>query len=246
HVSELGKTERDSLASATAHADAALDRSEQTAKQRNIADAATRLFMAQGYAEVSMDAIARAAGVSKATLYAYFASKERLFASLVGEACTRSGPGSPTLSDNAADVRETLATLAGQALRLMLEEQSLAVYRLVIAESAPFPELGHAFYERGPARGRRNLAAWLEQRWPEAGSAGRTRNSPPSSSRACSGRTCQCARCSASIRNRRRPRLRLPPPPRWTPSCAPTPPPDAPRVCSGSTPGFLWQDGDPN
>lgn len=146
-----------------AHAQAAADRTEQTPKQRDIADAATRLFMAQGYAQVSMDAIARAAGVSKATLYAYFASKERLFASLVGEACSRSGPSSVALAEDTADVRATLSALAGRTLRFMLEEQSLAIYRVVMAESARFPELGRAFYERGPAIGRRNLAAWLER-----------------------------------------------------------------------------------
>lgn len=158
-----------------AQADAASDRSEQTPKQRDIADAATRLFMAQGYAQVSMDVIARAAGVSKATLYAYFASKERLFASLVGDACTRSGPSSVVLSDNAADVRETLATLADRTLRFMLEEQSLAIYRVVMAESARFPELGRAFYERGPATGRRNLAVWLEHQM----AAGQLRRADP-------------------------------------------------------------------
>lgn len=132
-------------------------------KQRSIAEAATRLFMAEGYASVSMDAIARAAGVSKATLYAYFASKERLFAGLVGEACALSGPSSVPLPDSVTDVRATLTDLARRALRFMLEEQSLAIYRVVIAESARFPELGRAYYEHGPAVGRRVLAAWLER-----------------------------------------------------------------------------------
>ena len=54
---------------------------------RLVLDAATALFMAQGYGAVSMDAIARAAGVSKATLYAHFSSKDQLFATIIGEAC---------------------------------------------------------------------------------------------------------------------------------------------------------------
>lgn len=130
-------------------------------KQRCIAEAATRLFIAEGYESVSMDEIARAAGVSKATLYAHFASKERLFAGLVGEACTLSGPSSVPLPDSVTDVRATLTDLARRALRFMLEEHSLAIYRVVIAESARFPELGRAYYERGPAAGRRVLAAWI-------------------------------------------------------------------------------------
>ena len=156
--------------------DTVRERAEQTPKQRGIADAATRLFMAQGYADVSMDAIARAAGVSKATLYAYFASKERLFASLVGEACRVSGPASVVeLADGEADVRATLGTLADRTLRFMLEEKSLAIYRVVIAEAARFPELGRAFYERGPAVSRRSLIAWLERQM----AAGKLRSADP-------------------------------------------------------------------
>jgi TetR/AcrR family transcriptional regulator, mexJK operon transcriptional repressor len=139
------------------------DLADPTPKQRDIAAAATRLFMAQGYAAVSMDAIARAAGVSKATLYAYFASKDRLFASLVGAACMRSGPGSVELTGGETDIGAALTTLGERVLRFMLEEQSLAIYRVVMAEAARFPELGRAFYERGAGASRRHLATWLER-----------------------------------------------------------------------------------
>jgi TetR/AcrR family transcriptional regulator, mexJK operon transcriptional repressor len=151
------------------------ERSDASPKQRDIAEAATRLFMAHGYASVSMDAIARAAGVSKATLYAYFASKDRLFASLVGEACTRSGAGSVEVGEGEADIRSTLTTLGGRALRFMLEEPSLAIYRVVMAETVRFPELGRAFYERGVSASRRNLAAWLERQM----ASGRLRSRDP-------------------------------------------------------------------
>ncbi len=139
------------------------DQTDPTPKQRDIAEAATRLFMSQGYAAVSMDAIARAAGVSKATLYAYFASKDRLFASLVGAACKRSGPGSLEFTEGEADLRATLTALGDRVLRFMLEEQSLAIYRVVMAEAARFPELGRAFYERGASASRHHLATWLER-----------------------------------------------------------------------------------
>ncbi len=139
------------------------DLADPTPKQRDIAEAATRLFMAQGYAAVSMDAIARAAGVSKATLYAYFASKDRLFASLIGTACTRTGTTSLEFSEDEVDLRGALTQLGDRMLRFMLEPQSLAIYRVVMAEAARFPELGRAFYDRGAGASRRRLAAWLEQ-----------------------------------------------------------------------------------
>ncbi len=56
-------------------------------KRHAVLDAAATLFMAQGYGAVSMDSIAREAGVSKATLYAHFTSKDRLFATIITEAC---------------------------------------------------------------------------------------------------------------------------------------------------------------
>ena len=56
-------------------------------KRQAVIEAAGELFIAQGYGAVSMDAIARAAGVSKATLYAHFASKDKLFATIINEAC---------------------------------------------------------------------------------------------------------------------------------------------------------------
>ena len=139
------------------------DATEATPKQRDIAEAATRLFIEQGYAPVSMDAIARAAGVSKATLYSYFASKERLFANLVGVACSRSGAALGPLADGSADLRATLTELGNRALRYLLQKQSLAIYRVVMAESARFPELGRVFYESGAAISRRSFAAWVER-----------------------------------------------------------------------------------
>ena len=50
-----------------------------SAKRRQIIDGARQVFLAQGFDGASMGEIARTAGVSKGTLYVYFASKEDLF-----------------------------------------------------------------------------------------------------------------------------------------------------------------------
>src|ERR1700761_1490655 len=54
-----------------------------SAKRRQIIDGARSVFLAQGFDAASMSDIARAAGVSKGTLYVYFQSKEQLFAAIV-------------------------------------------------------------------------------------------------------------------------------------------------------------------
>src|SRR3954468_3961309 len=63
----------------------AVDPALDTAKRRQILDGARRVFLAQGFEGASMNDIARAAGVSKGTLYVYFENKERLFAAIVEE-----------------------------------------------------------------------------------------------------------------------------------------------------------------
>ncbi len=133
----------------------------ESPKRQLVLDAAAALFMAHGYGAVSMDAIARAAGVSKATLYAHFSSKDQLFATIVGEACQHRIALGELLPPDAADVRSALMAFGGRLLRFFLEERALALHRVVIGESTRFPELGRAFYESGPAVLLGTFAEWL-------------------------------------------------------------------------------------
>src|SRR3978361_663378 len=60
---------------------------EDSSKRRQILDGARKVFMDLGFDGASMGEIARSAGVSKGTLYVYFADKSRLFEAIVeGEA----------------------------------------------------------------------------------------------------------------------------------------------------------------
>ena len=58
---------------------------DDSAKRRQIIEGARTVFLAQGFDAASMNDIARAAGVSKGTLYVYFKSKEDLFEAIVEE-----------------------------------------------------------------------------------------------------------------------------------------------------------------
>ncbi len=127
-------------------------------KRRQVVEAAARLFMAQGYGATSMEAIAREAGVSKATLYAYFPGKDALFAAIVGEACAREAEARPCCPGaDEADLAGTLVALGEGYLSFLLRKEVLAIERVVMAEGPRFPELGRAFYESGPRR----MIAWL-------------------------------------------------------------------------------------
>src|ERR1700712_5927834 len=58
---------------------------DDSSKRRQILDGARKLFLDLGFDGASMGEIARAAGVSKGTLYVYFTDKNRLFEAIVEE-----------------------------------------------------------------------------------------------------------------------------------------------------------------
>ena len=140
---------------------AQLRQDSESPKRQLVLDAAADLFMAQGYGAVSMDSIARAAGVSKATLYAYFSSKDQLFATIIGEACRQNIAVVNYLPANEVDLRSALLSFAGNTLRFLLQDRALAIHRVVISESVRFPELGRAFYDNGPGMFRGVFGDWL-------------------------------------------------------------------------------------
>ena len=124
--------------------------------------AAERCFLVRGFGAVSMDAIAREAGVSKATVYAHFADKAALFGAVIARLSERFGGFSADALDPAA-VEASLTTLARRLLELVLSPEAVALNRIIIAEVTRFPELGEAFWEAGPARTRTQIETFLRR-----------------------------------------------------------------------------------
>lgn len=118
-------------------------------------------FMRTGYGDTSMDWIAKAAGVSKATLYSHFDSKPQLFAAMIGAECRRVALALVTPSAGTLDTRKTLLGAGEQFLEFLTSPAGLAMFRLVVGETARFPELGVAFYECAPAEMKARLSAYL-------------------------------------------------------------------------------------
>src|ERR1700751_4220503 len=84
---------------------------EESAKRRQIVDGARKVFLAQGFDAASMGEIARAAGVSKGTLYVYFENKEQLFEAIVGHECKAHAEQIFDLDPDDHDVEATLTRL---------------------------------------------------------------------------------------------------------------------------------------
>jgi AcrR family transcriptional regulator len=121
------------------------------ARVRRILAAARTLFLKLGYGETSMDAIARHAAVSKATLYSHFDGKDALFAALIVTECRHLSDEIGRRALDEPDIREALLRLAHDFNNLLCTGYGLTMYRIVVAEVPRFPELGRVFYDSGPA-----------------------------------------------------------------------------------------------
>jgi len=132
-------------------------------RRAQIVDIAHAAFLSDGYAATSMSTIAARVGGSKATLYNYFSSKEELFAAVV---CKKSEQLQVLLHNaqvEGGDFRSALQNFGERFLALLLREESIATYRLVVAECGRFPELGRTLYETGMKQGRGKLAEYFRQ-----------------------------------------------------------------------------------
>jgi len=140
-----------------------IERSEALAssKAESILAAAKRAFLAAGFTAVSMDAIAREAGVSKATVYAHFAGKEELFGAVIGRECERYFARVAGNELDPLDVRASLTVLGTRFLDLVLSPDGIALHRIILAEVTRLPALGEVFWRAGPERQRLQIEAFL-------------------------------------------------------------------------------------
>ncbi len=131
------------------------------AKRRQIMEGARTVFFSGGFDGASMNDIARVAGVSKGTLYAYFDSKEQLFEALIREDRSQQAERLCRFPREPGNPREFLAEFGRLLIEMMTRPEMIAQLRVVIAATGKFPRLGRAFYEAGPCYGVTKLAAQL-------------------------------------------------------------------------------------
>jgi AcrR family transcriptional regulator len=136
---------------------------EETAKCRQILDGARDVFLNVGFDAASMNEIARAAGVSKGTLYVYFSSKEALFEKLIRDERRMQAERVFSFDEETSDVRAVLKKLGASFLDSMTQPSSVAHTRTVIAVASKFPQIGRAFYEAGPSYGIDRLTEFLRK-----------------------------------------------------------------------------------
>ncbi len=130
------------------------------ARDERLLEIATRMFMEQGFDATSMDRLAEAAAIGKATLYGRYADKAALFAAVlrrrIFQIYAPLEEEFASAADATVDVTADLATiLRGVARRLLahaVSADTLALTRILSAQSGRFPELGRLAVREGSAR----------------------------------------------------------------------------------------------
>ena len=132
-------------------------------KYDQVLEGARQVFMADGFEGASVDEIARAAAVSKATLYSYFPDKRLLFMEVANAECARQSQEALDSIDMAAPPREVLNQAGHHFLRFITSTFGQQIFRICVAESDRFPEIGQSFYNSGPAVMRAEMAHYFEE-----------------------------------------------------------------------------------
>jgi len=134
---------------------------EDSSKRRQILDGARKVFMDLGFDGASMGEIARSAGVSKGTLYVYFADKNRLFEAIVEEEAFEQGKVAFNF-DPERDIATTLRQFGQAYIELLCRPGGGSAIRTVMAIAERMPEVGRRFYERVLESRINRLADYLE------------------------------------------------------------------------------------
>lgn len=131
-------------------------------KYEQVLEGARGVFLQDGFEGASVDEIARRAQVSKATLYSYFPDKRLLFLEVAKRECARQADTALQEIDMSHPPERVLRAAGMRMLRFALSDLGRGVFRLCVAESERFPELGREFYRCGPQMVRTTLKAYFE------------------------------------------------------------------------------------
>jgi TetR/AcrR family transcriptional regulator, mexJK operon transcriptional repressor len=135
----------------------------QGRKVAQVLEGARAVFMRDGFEGASVDEIAREAGVSKATLYSYFPDKRLLFMEVAKSECGRQADAACDRIATFGPPTEVLYDAASRMTRFFISGFGRQVYRMCVAESDRFPELGREFFASGPQVVHEMLVTYLTE-----------------------------------------------------------------------------------
>ena len=128
-----------------------------------VLEGARHVFLSDGFEGASVDDIAKAAGVSKATLYSYFPDKRFLFMQVAKIECQRQAEHAIETINMDAPVKQVLHDIALEMVEFITSQFGKRIFRICVGESDRFPELGREFYESGPMLIRSRLVEFFQK-----------------------------------------------------------------------------------
>jgi AcrR family transcriptional regulator len=130
-------------------------------KFEQVLEGARIIFLRDGFEGASVDDIAREAGVSKATLYAYFPDKRLLFIEVAKTECRRQAEEGAAQVNMERPAGEVLLDIARRVTGFATSDFGQRVFRICMAESDRFPVVAHEFWHSGPGLVRDKIAGYL-------------------------------------------------------------------------------------
>lgn len=136
-------------------------RPKDAGKHENILEAARYLFLQRGFHGTSMDALAKRANVSKATLYSHFEDKDALYRALIEDKLA-----AYEVSDLSRrmtwDMQDDLVYIARHMLDLIFSDDALEMQRMVVSEVREGSDVPRLFIETGPRRVLGQIASYFD------------------------------------------------------------------------------------
>ncbi|AWL05753.1 TetR/AcrR family transcriptional regulator [Massilia oculi] len=134
------------------------------ARPKELLASAIELFVERGFASTRLEDVARRAGVSKGTLYLYYANKEDLFKAVVRQTIL------PMIDDAETSVAEFDGHSADLLRHVILSwwvrigsTKASGISKLILAEADNFPELARFYQEEVMSRRMRMISNMLER-----------------------------------------------------------------------------------
>ena len=117
------------------------------ARPQELLDAALRLFVERGFAATRMEEVAALAGVSKGTLYLYYASKEELLKAVIRERLSNEiEAGALEVSQHVGTHADLLRNLLAHWWLRVFDSPASGVFKLIITEVRSFPDLAEYYF----------------------------------------------------------------------------------------------------
>ncbi|HEX6016592.1 MAG TPA: TetR/AcrR family transcriptional regulator [Burkholderiaceae bacterium] len=148
---------------------APIRRRQKEARPQQLLDAALELFVEKGFAATRAEEVAQRAGVSKGTLYLYYASKEELLKAVIREhLSTRIAAGAALAERHSGSVAELLRDVLSRWWLEVFDSPTSGVFKLIVTEVRNFPDLAE-FYQREVIQPGEQLIARVVQRGIDGG-----------------------------------------------------------------------------